>query len=135
GEKTYAGGICAFAENAFIMQNVSLCPQINGSGISGAVVGTAEVSEVSDNYSCDRMRINSKKITEEENSGKLRSLASLKDFGFYYKPLADGGLLGWSSDRYGGDTWSSISQGSGYAFPTLIGVAGQNTFVMPKYEE
>lgn len=116
-----SGGICGYAENAFIMQNVSLCTQISGAS-AGAVAGRAELCEVSDNYCCDRMKINSHTVTDGENNGILRTLTALKDMNFYFKPIENGGLLGWSNKIYGGSVWTSVR---GYAFPVLTGVNGR----------
>lgn len=133
GQDSFAGGICGYSEQGFIMQNVSLCPRIN-SAAAGGIAGASEESELSDNYSCERIRINSEKITESENNGILRSLSALKNINFYCNPLETGGLLGWSGGTDDDSIWSVQHRGK-YPFPTLTGTPGQSTFAAPSYAE
>ena len=132
GQDSFAGGICGYSENGFIMQNVSLCPRINAAAAGGIAAASTE-SEISDNYSCERIRLNSEKITESEYNGKLRSLSALKNIGFYCNPLEEGGLLGWSGGMDDGSIWSMQRRGK-YPFPILTGVPGQNTFTAPSFD-
>ncbi|MBO5059841.1 MAG: S-layer homology domain-containing protein [Clostridia bacterium] len=127
------GGICGYAENGFVMQNVSLNSAINGLGSIGAIVGEYELSEVSDNYSCDKTLINSKYILSSVNNGTVKSLSVLKNTDFYYKPISEGGLLGWGSDKYGEEIWTQNSI-RGYSFPRLCGVREQEVLKMPVYK-
>lgn len=132
GANSYAGGICGYAENGFVMQNVSLCTRIDGAR-AGAITAAAEQTEISDNYACDKIKINSLKVTESTNNGKLRSLLMLKDFHFYCKPLEEGGLLGWNGEAESG-TWTAAHKKT-YAFPTFTQAPGQDTFVTPTYDD
>lgn len=127
-----AGGICGFLESGFVMQNVALNPAINTVGGVGAIVGGAEQSEVSDNFSCDKTLLNNAHITTGERNGTIKTLQQLKNADFYFKPIANGGSLGWGSEEYGEDIWKE-SDGS-YEFPMLSGVKGQEFLEMPVYK-
>ncbi len=123
------GGICGYSENGFVMQNVALNPAIGGSGQIGAVVGTATMSEVSDNYSCDKTLINSKYVKTSTENGTVKTLQSLKGTDFYFKGIAQGGLLGWETGD--ANVWTQIT---GYAFPVLADTPGQDMLKMPAYK-
>lgn len=122
-----AGGICGFAENAFIMQNVALNPAINGGENVGTIVGAKELCAVSDNYSCEKTLVNSKHAADSEKNAVVKTLTSLKNSDFFFRPISEGGFLGWETD-----VWSRNA--SGYLFPTLLGVKGQDTLRMPSYK-
>lgn len=123
------GGICGYTENGFVMQNVALNPAIGGSGKIGAVAGTSVMSEVSDNYSCDKTLINSKYVKTSTENGTVKSLQSLKGTDFYFKSIASGGLLGWETGD--SNVWTQIR---GYAFPVLADTPGQDMLTMPVYK-
>ncbi len=131
---SFAGGICGFSENGFVMQNVSINPAINGGSNTAAIVGGYEMSEVSDNYSCERTVINSSHIVSGEGNGSVKSLNALKNADFYFRPLSSGGLLGWSCDKYGENVWKYDTKSARYAFPLLSGVDGQGGFKTPAYK-
>ncbi len=128
------GGICGYSEYGFIMQNVSLNPAINGGKSTAAIVGGYEMSEVSDNYSCESTVINSSHVVAGEGNGTVKSLNSLKNPDFYFRSIADGGLLGWPCDRYGEDVWAYDGISARYSFPQLLGVDGQESFKTPAYK-
>lgn len=132
GQSIITGGICGFSENGFIMQNVALNPAINGGENTGAIYGKSHMSGISDNYACDRILINSQHIVNRENNGIIKSLDTLKNTDFYFKPISLGGLLGWPCDIYGDDVWQNSLQS--YAFPTLSGVDTRGLIAMPKYK-
>lgn len=125
GENILTGGICGYSENGFIMQNVALNPAINGGKNVGAIFGSAEASEIADNYSCERTLINSQLIASGEKNGTAKSIEALKDIDFFLKPLADGGELGWPSIGQGDDVWQEGD--ASYPFPVLSGVKAQIT--------
>ncbi len=129
--KILAGGICGFSESGFIMQNVSLNPAINGNEEVGTIVGAAEQSEVSDNFSCDKTLINGARIIQNEKNGTVRPLELLKNADFYFKPVSDGGSLGWGNEKSGEDIWKADNV---YKFPVLSGVKGQSGIKMPIYK-
>lgn len=118
------GGICGYSENGFVMQNVALNPAVNGSS-AGAVVGSDQGSEVSDNYSCEKLLLNSERVTSGRKNGIVKSLTTLKGSDFYFKPLSSGGLLGWDIEG-----WTTVK---GYSFPVLCDVPNQDTLKMPVY--
>lgn len=130
GENIITGGICGFAENGFIMQNVALNPAINGGAKVGAIYGQIQMCGVSDNYSCDRMLINSQHLVSKENNGIIKSLNILKNTDFFFKPISTGGLLGWPIDS--DNVWEKSK--TSYAFPVLTGVETQGLILMPTYK-
>lgn len=125
GENILTGGICGYSESGFIMQNVALSPAINGGKNIGAIYGSADASQILDNYSCERTLINSKPIASGEKNGTAKNLQSLKNTDFFLKPLADGGSLGWPSTDFGDDVWQKDD--SSYPFPVLSNVKAQAT--------
>ena len=125
-----AGGICGFSESGFVMQNVALNPAINAGGSIGGVIGGEEQSEVSDNFSCNKMLINDKRITESAVNGAVKPIELLKNSDFYFKPIASGGSLGWGNEKSGEDIWTTDKI---YKFPVLSGVKGQTGIKMPTY--
>lgn len=118
------GGICGFAENGFVMQNLSLNPAINGGKNTGAVFGGKEASEITDNYSCDRTLINNSRLSNSEKNGTAKTLETLKNIDFFLKPISGGGILGWSSIDTGDDVWQKSD--TSYPFPVLSNVKGQS---------
>lgn len=123
GESILTGGICGFAEYGFIMQNVSLNPAINGGKNIGAVFGSADASEIADNYSCDRTLINSQVVASDDKNGTIKNIETLKKTGFFLTPLSEGGVLGWSGIEPGNDVWQKSD--TSYPFPVLSNVKGQ----------
>ncbi|MBQ5313388.1 MAG: hypothetical protein J6K30_04990, partial [Oscillospiraceae bacterium] len=129
-DNIFAGGICGYAENGFIMQNVALNPAINGGDNVGAVFGKTQTCGVSDNYSCERMLINSQHIVSHDKNGIIKSLDVLKNSEFFFKPVSSGGLLGWPSNEE--NVWQDGQLY--YAFPTLTGVDTHGLISMPTYK-
>ncbi|MBQ7985984.1 MAG: S-layer homology domain-containing protein [Clostridia bacterium] len=125
GENVIVGGICGFSEIGFIMQNVALNPAINGGKNIGAVFGGSDISEIMDNYSCERTRINSQLIASSEKNGTVKNIETLKNIDFFLTPLSEDGVLGWPSIDLGDDVWQK-GEGS-YPFPVLSGVKSQAT--------
>ena len=132
GNSLMSGGICGYSENGFIMQNVALNPAINGGENCGAIYGDLDMTEVYDNYSCEKTLVNSQHITTGYNNGIIRTFDVLKNPDFYLRPVFQGGQLGWPADTPGDDVW--IKQDSGYSFPVLSGVGEQDFLTMPAYK-
>lgn len=126
------GGICGYAEESFVMQNVALNPAINAKAQVGAVYGGYSMSEVEDNYSIDKMLINNQHISAGEGNCKIKSEKSLCDVNFYFKPLTQGGLLGWGNSLSGEDIWT-WAEGK-YPFPVLTNVKRQDALKKPVYK-
>lgn len=118
GKNIYAGGICAYAEDSFVMQNVSLNPAINSTGFAGAVTAYCKSAEISDNFSCEKTLINSKRIFDSEYNGTVRTMQTLKNPEFYFRPVVSGGALGWDNES----VWIKSNK---YGFPILQNVNGQ----------
>ena len=131
GSNITTGGICGYSENGFIMQNVSLNPAINGGINTGAIYGNADMSGISDNYSCNKTLINSQHIASGDKNGIIKNIDLLKNVDFFCKPLSSGGLLGWPSLDYGSDVWQKSD--TSYAFPVLCGVKA-NGLATPSYK-
>lgn len=127
------GGICGYSEMAFLMQNVALNPEVKSKGELGGIVGEYEMSEVSDNFTVNNMILNGKKVTTSVKNGEVEDIKLLKDLGFYYKSVSDGGRLGWSASKDADGVWS-LQKRAGYDFPTLINVTGVENFFMPTYK-
>ena len=133
GNSLMTGGICGYSENGFIMQNISLNPAINGGENCGAIYGDTDMTDAYDNYSCDKTLINSQHFVTGEKNGVITSLDILKNTDFYFKPLFAGGQLGWPTNAMGDDIWTNGE--SGYSFPVLSGVNGQNLLSTPSYKK
>ncbi len=125
GDSILSGGICGYSEIGVIMQNVALNPAINGGRNIGAIYGSADESQVMDNYSCERTLINSQLIGSSEKNGTAKDIEALMKIDFFLKPLADGGNLGWPSLDMGDDVWQKSD--SSYPFPILSGVKAPMT--------
>lgn len=109
GEDALAGGICASAQNSFIMQNVALNPQITARKTANAIVGEYEDCDVSDNYSYQKIRKNTRQTSYGEKNGITKS--DILDAEFYLKPLSENGLLGWDETAW--------TEKSVYSLPVL----------------
>lgn len=130
-ESVYTGGICGYVEESFVMQNVALNSVINGGRKTGAVYGGYSLSEVEDNYSIDKMTVNSEPIKPIEGNCNIKSAQALQDTGFYFKPLSIGGLLGWGNTQNGEDIWTTST--TRYPYPVLTGVKRQDSVKIPVY--
>ncbi len=132
GNSLMTGGICGYSENGFIMQNVSLNPAINGGENCGAIYGDIDMTELYDNYSCEKTLVNSQHIITGVKNGTIKTLDILRNTEFFFKPVFAGGQLGWPSDASDDDVW--IKKDSNYAFPVLSGVGGQEFLTTPIYK-
>lgn len=128
----YTGGICGFADESFIMQNVALNPAINAKANIGAVYGGHKLSEVEDNYSIDRMLINSHYIQNGEGNCKIKPLLALQSGDFFFKPISRGGTLGWGNKDMGEDIWTLSA--TKYPYPVLTNVKRQDAAKVPTYK-
>ena len=84
-----------------------------------------------DNYSIDKMLINSQRITAGEGNCKIKSEKTLSDTNFYFKPISQGGLLGWGNSENGEDVWTASD--TRYPFPVLVNVKKQDALKKPVY--
>lgn len=125
------GGILGMTETGFAMQNVSLNPAINGGEKTGAIIGEALDSEISDNFSCEKTLLNDARIISSAENGEIKTLQQLKNIDFYFKPISNGGSLGWGNEKSGEDVWKT--PGGSYKFPVLSGVKNQENLQMPLY--
>ncbi|MBE7015387.1 MAG: hypothetical protein E7417_00995 [Ruminococcaceae bacterium] len=130
-ESVYTGGICGYSEESFVMQNVALNPIINGTQKTGAVYGGHSLSELGDNYSIDKMLINSEKIKSKDENCIIKSGQVMQDISFFFKPLSQGGLLGWANTQNSDDVWTAAN--TKYPYPVLTGVKRQDTVKAPAY--
>ena len=127
----FAGGICGYVENGFVMQNVALNPAINGGENIGAIYGKEEMSGITDNFSCQRTLINSQHITDSVRNGIIKNPDVFKNSDFFYKPIASGGLIGWPNTYHGENVWENSN--SNYPFPVLSGVDSMGLITTPRY--
>ncbi len=128
-EDVCAAGICGEGADSVIMQNVSLNPSVSSTGNAGRIAAKLENCDEGDNYICRATSLSGYSINPENCLEK--SLSALKNTEFYFKPLSDGGLLGWENTVHGGDVWQKGTVQ--YPFPILCGVRGQQNLKMPKY--
>jgi hypothetical protein len=127
GESSVAGGICAKAQNSFITQNVALSPKILSKKSAGAIVGEHTSCDISDNYRCSDMNINTRTILETEKNGAKRSVSELLNTEFYLKPLSQNGLLGWDETA-----WEESEEQ--YSLPVLTDTPIMENLANPVYK-
>lgn len=110
----YAGGICGFSEEGFILDNVSLNKFINTNGYADKVCNKqSEIVLCSNNYILDNIKIQGEEINPE--SGEKISEKEAENKEFYFMPIAEGGKLGWLD----GEVWYMDDT---LKYPTLCGV-------------
>ena len=112
GEEAVAGGICAVAEASYITQNVALNPELAAKKSAGAIAAEYSSCDISDNYSCQRIRINLRQIEESERNGIVKTAGELQNTEFYLKPLSQDGLIGWDEPAW-------TASGTDYSLPIL----------------
>ena len=111
-DSIYAGGICGYSDNSYVMGSVAINPEVQTNGKYDSISGYINGGYSDNNYYYD---------------GTDESLAKMKNTEFFFKPVSQNGVLGWSSLKYGGDVWTK-SQNSNYPFPVLDGVKNQENF-------
>ncbi len=126
------GGICGYGEASFVMQNVAMMPEIKSEGATGAVIGEYEMCEVSDNFSAASTLVNGKRVVASDKNGETK-LVKAFETEFFFKPVVQGGKLGWPSEKYDDAVWSN-GKATGYNLPVLCEVRGMEYFTMPKYK-
>lgn len=131
--KVKSGGICGYGEGSFVMQNVTLSPEIKSEGTSGAVIGDYQMCEVSDNFSTASTLVNGKKVITSDKNGEAKAAKAITNTEFFFKPIAQGGRLGWPSEKYGDAVWTN-KKTTGYSLPVLYNVDGTEYFTMPTYK-
>lgn len=110
-ESIFLGGISGYSDNSYILGSVAINSNIKSDGTVGDICAYINGGMV-DGYSCDTNN---------------NSVDEFKDISYFFKPIADGGILGWDSVEYGGDVWTK-SLNQNYPFPILSGVKNQESF-------
>lgn len=114
----YAGGICGFSENGFISASVAINGKVFSNGICAAIGNSdGNLCTYSDNYSVIETKFNGE-CNEYSENGTLTKIKNTDASSFFFKPIAEGGTLGWVE----GDVWY---REKGYRFPLLYRVDGQ----------
>lgn len=120
-EKAYAGGIAGFNENGNITDNVSVNTSIRDCGAVGRITAHSIGGYIFNNYASDELVCGKRIFKNDELNGTAVSMRVLKDRDFYFKPLSEGGKLGWVT----GSVWNrSAGVNPYYVFPILSGVRG-----------
>lgn len=121
GSKGYAAGICGFSESGFISDNVVLVPIIEANGFVDEVCNSdSEHVSVINNYFRSDMEMYGE-VKDGDRTGKSVSIKDIKEDGFFFKAIADGGQLGW----IGADVWYKNGD---YPYPVLYNVKNQENF-------
>lgn len=108
----YVGGIAGYSDNSYIMSCAAINPKITADNTDKAICGYENGGFSGGNYYYD---------------GTKESLLNLENTEFFFLPVDMGGMMGWSSDAYGGDVWTK-SKNRNYPFPVLCGVKNQDDF-------
>ena len=125
GETSVSGGICAVADGSFIVQNVAL-NQLVSAGKAAAIVGEYESCDVTDNYSNQSMRKNSRTAQSPDKNGTVKSEKEILTVEFYLKPLSENGLLGWDETAW--------TEREGYFLPVLTDTPLMENVKNPTYK-
>ncbi|MBR4720856.1 MAG: hypothetical protein IK057_03735 [Clostridia bacterium] len=125
GAESVSGGICGVAESSFIVQNVALNPLISAEKV-GAIVGEYESSEVTDNYSHQKVRKISKTAQSPDKNGTVKPEKDILNAEFYLKPLSENGLLGWDETAW--------TEKDGYLLPVLTDTPLMENVKNPEYK-
>lgn len=121
GEKSYAGGIAGFNESGNITDNVSVNASVRDCGTVGRIVAHNADGYVFNNYASDEIICGKRIFKNDELNGIGVSVNTLKDKNFYFKPISEGGKLGWIV----GSVWNKNNGVNPYyVFPILSGVRG-----------
>ena len=118
----YTGGISGYSEMGFIHDNAVLLKKVLANGLFAGVSNNE-----SEMVSCENNYIRNDIMLDTENpyasNGKSFSLEELKKEDFFFKPISEGGALGWIE----GDVWYIEK---GFPFPKLSGVKNQDIIKM-----
>ncbi|MCX7715380.1 MAG: S-layer homology domain-containing protein [Clostridia bacterium] len=135
-EEGFIGGIAAVNEEGFISENVAINTNLSTNGLGGRICAKTAGGAVSNNYALDTITINNKIPADSDINGIGVPFSEIKNSDFYFKPVSEGGKLGWSSVRYDGENgaWKwGVNVNPYYCLPLLNNVKGQDTFNMPIY--
>ena len=114
----YTAGICGFSEGGFISDSVVLNSSIKTNGYVDKVCNSqSEMVSCVNNYIIEDMKVTGYEISCE--NGAYISKEEVNEKEFFFRPVMDGGKLGWIE----GDVW--YMNGS-FPYPVLSGVKNQN---------
>ncbi len=111
----FAAGISGYSEGGFISDSVAANGRIISNGIAAAVGNSLdENAGYVNNYALSTTVIGGVQYEFSENGNKVGAEA-MKSGDFFFKPIAEGGSLGWTE----GDVWYGKN---GSFLPQLVGV-------------
>lgn len=123
-----AGGIIGINENGFVTSNAALNPEIGTSGNVGRICGDNQGGFLGGNYAYIGMKSDADDCDNDLN-GTGMDIKTLTSRNFYFKPISDGGLMGWPDS-----VWEyAIPTNPYYTLPVLKNVKGQDGFTLPLY--
>lgn len=113
----YSGGVCGYNESGTIAGAAAVNREVRSMVNTGRICGGGDSEQLFSNYASADMRISEK--GENKLAGDALPLSRFYEQGFFTKPLAEGGIMGWL-----GDVWSEKIAVHG-ALPVLKDVKGQ----------
>ncbi len=115
--QNYTGGICGFSEAGFISDNAVLLKDVDSNGLFAGVSNNgSDMVFCQNNYIADTITQDS----SSQNGTPLEYREFIED-DFFFKPISDGGRLGWNSQ----DVWYIKKW---HSLPLLQGVKNQDNF-------
>lgn len=130
-----AGGICGTNENGFVSANAAINPSVEGSGKCARICPQSLQETMYNNYAYSGMKIDGISANETTD-GISVAYERLADTRFFFRPIGEGGALGWSCAETDGTdaVWTRHSAvNTAYPFPLLNGVKGQENFRKYRY--
>ncbi len=122
GTNARAGGIVGFNEGGFVTGNVALNKSFSDNGTVARICAETTGGIVSDNYASEEIKCGRRAFSDTVLDGMTVPEKTLMDLSFYFKPISEGGKLGWLS----GEVWSAKkSVNPYYSFPVLADVRGE----------
>lgn len=131
----YAGGIVGINEDGFIVDSVAINPSIRTTGAASRVCSLSSGGNLSNNYGLKNMLINYEELQSTDDCTSV-TLNEIRDINFFFLPVHENGILGWSSTKYDekSGVWSRYTASNiFYPFPLLNEVKYQDTFNSPSY--
>ncbi len=111
----FMGGICGYSEGGFISDSVAMNEKIEGNGVTALIGNSAdELAMYANNYAADDIKMGGIQL-EFSHNGEKKPSASIKKSDFFFKPISEGGALGWTE----GDVWYNAE---GHDLPILCGI-------------
>lgn len=136
GKKSVSGGVVGYNESGYVMYNAALNTSLRSDGRVSRVCGKSDGGSVETNFAVSEMMVNYAKVDDSILNGVGKPSSQMKSE-FFFKPVYEGGALGWSSVKYDGaenGVWTgAIENGGYYNLPLLSGVYGQHMFTSPVY--